>query len=121
MYKVNLIPDKYDESKAYPKGVNLNKNTVTDSILSISRKAARESFVLLKNDNNVLQLENNKINSATYSKYAVIGNATKKTFCTSIENNICKDSNGNRYYEGHLYIGWVHVQLILIIIMSQHL
>ncbi len=63
MYKVNLIPDKYDESKAYPKGVNLNKNT--DSILSISRKAARESFVLLKNDNNVLPLANNKINSAT--------------------------------------------------------
>ena len=35
------------------------------SILSISRKAARESFVLLKNDNNVLPLANNKINSAT--------------------------------------------------------
>ena len=65
MYKINLIPDKYDESKAYPKGVNLNKNTVTDSILSINRKAARESFVLLKNNNNVLPLENNKINSAT--------------------------------------------------------
>ena len=28
MYKVNLIPDKCDESKTYPKGVNLNKNTV---------------------------------------------------------------------------------------------
>ena len=65
MYKVNLIPDKYDESKSYPKGVNLNKNTVTDSILSINRKAARESFVLLKNNNNAAPLANNKINSAT--------------------------------------------------------
>ena len=65
MYKVNLILDKYDENKAYPKGVNLDKNTGTDCILSISRKAARESFVLLKNDNNVLPLANNKINSAT--------------------------------------------------------
>ena len=65
MYKVNLIPENYDESKAYPNGVNLQKNTITDSTLSISRKAARESFVLLKNDNNVLPLANNKINSAT--------------------------------------------------------
>ena len=62
MYKVNLIPDKYDESKAYPKGVNLNKNTFTDSILSISRKAARENFDLLKNHN--ITTWNNKINSA---------------------------------------------------------
>ena len=107
MYKVNLIPDNYDESKAYPNGVDLNKNTVTESTLSTSRKAARESFVLLKNQGDILPLANNKKNTATsYTKYAVIGNAAKKTSCTTISNNVCYDANNNRYYEGHLYIGW---------------
>ncbi len=106
MYKLNLIPDTYDENKAYPNGVDLQKNTISDSTLSINRKAARESFVLLKNKNNVLPLANNKKNSATYSSYAVIGNAAQKTTCGTISNNVCYDSNNNRYYEGHLYIGW---------------
>ena len=106
MYKVGLIPDTYDESKAYPNGVDLQKNTITDSTLSINRKAARESFILLQNKDNVLPLANNKKNSATYSSYAVIGNAAIKTSCTTISNNVCYDSNDNRYYEGHLYIGW---------------
>ena len=106
MYKVGLIPDTYDESKAYPNGVDLQRNTITNDTLSINRKAARESFVLLKNQDNILPLENNKINTATYSKYAVVGNAAKKTSCTTISNNVCYDSNNNRYYEGHLFIGW---------------
>ena len=106
MYKVGLIPDTYDETKAYPNGVDLQRNTITNDTLSINRKAARESFVLLKNQDNILPLENNKINTATYSKYAVVGNAAKKTSCTTISNNVCYDSNNNRYYEGHLFIGW---------------
>ena len=107
MYKVNLIPDSYDESKAYPNGVDLQKNTITDTTLEINRKAARESFVLLQNEGNVLPLAKNKKNTAaTYSKFAVVGNSAKKTSCTSISNNVCYDSEGNRYYEGHLYIGW---------------
>jgi beta-glucosidase len=81
MYKVNLIPDSYDENKAYPNGVNLEKNTITENTLSISRKAARESFVLLKNAGNVLPLAKNKINTAaTYSKFAVVGDSVKKNF-----------------------------------------
>ena len=106
MYKVGLIPDTYDESKAYPNGVDLQKNTITAYTLSINRKAARESFILLQNKDNVLPLANNKKNTATYSKFAVVGNSAKKTSCEKISNNVCYDSNDNRYYEGHLYIGW---------------
>ena len=106
MYKVGLIPDTYDESKAYPNGVDLQKNTITDNTLSINRRAARESFILLQNKDNILPLANNKKNTATYSKYAVVGNAAQKTTCTTISNNVCYDSENNRYYEGHLYIGW---------------
>ena len=82
------------------------KKIISDSTLSINRKAARESFVLLKNKNNVLPLANNKKNSATYSSYAVIGNAAQKTTYGTISNNVCYDSNNKRYYEAHLYIGW---------------
>ena len=106
MYKVGLIPDTYDESKAYPKGVDLQKNTITAYTLITNRKAARESFILLQNKDNVLPLANNKKNTATYTKFAVVGNSAKKTSCETISNNVCYDSESNRYYEGHLYIGW---------------
>jgi len=106
MYKVGLIPDTYDESKAYPNGVDLQKNTITAYTLITNRKAARESFILLQNKDNVLPLANNKKNTATYTKFAVVGNSAKKTSCEKISNNVCYDSNDNRYYEGHLYIGW---------------
>jgi beta-glucosidase-like glycosyl hydrolase len=106
MYKVGLIPDTYDESKAYPNGVGLQKNTITAYTLITNRKAARESFILLQNKDNVLPLANNKKNTATYSKFAVVGNSAKKTSCEKINNNVCYDSENKRYYEGHLYIGW---------------
>ena len=106
MYKVGLIPDTYDESTAYPNGVDLQKNTISNYTLSTNRKAARESFILLENKNDILPLSNNKKNTATYSKYAVVGNAAKKTSCETISNNVCYDSENNRYYEGHLYLGW---------------
>ena len=105
MFKLNQIPDTYGENKAYPNWVNLQKNTISEKTLSVQRKAARESFVLLKNKNNILPLANNKKNTASYSSYAVIGNSAVKTSCNTISNNICYDSNNNRYYEGHLYIG----------------
>ncbi len=60
MYKVGQIPDSYDESKAYPKGVDLQKNTITESNLLINRKAARESLVLLQNKDNILPLAKKK-------------------------------------------------------------
>ena len=106
MFKLNQIPDTYGENKAYPNWVNLQKNTISEKTLSVQRKAARESFVLLKNKDNILPLANNKKNTASYSSYAVIGNSAVKTSCNTISNNICYNSNNNRYYEGHLYIGW---------------
>ena len=104
MYKVGLIPDTYDESKAYPNGVDLQKNTITAYTLSINRKAARESFILLQNKDNVLPLANNKKNTATYTKFAVVGNSAKKTSCETISNNVCYDSESNRYIMKDIYI-----------------
>ncbi len=33
-----------------------------------------------------------KKNTATFSKYAVVGNSAKKTSCETISNNLCIDS-----------------------------
>ena len=107
LYKFNQLSDTFDESKIYPDGTDLNINTISATNNDLNRQVARESIILLKNNENVLPLANNKHNSVEYKKFAVIGNDAIKTSCTNISNNVCINSTtGAKYIEGHLFIGW---------------
>jgi beta-glucosidase len=90
MYQMNQM-DKYPD-------VHLFKETKTPERIKLQRDAATESQVLLKNEDNILPLNNIK-------SIAVIGNAAQKRDCGEDGDLLCQN-NTNRVQNGHIHLGY---------------
>ena len=90
MYQMNQM-DNYPE-------VNLYKDTKTEERINLQRRAAAESQVLLKNEDNILPLKNVK-------KIAVIGNSAQDRDCLKDDDLQCKNET-NQIQNGHIHLGY---------------
>lgn len=90
MYQMNQM-DNYPE-------VNQYKDTKTEERIKLQRRAATESQVLLKNEDNILPLKNVK-------KIAVIGNSAQDRDCLKDDDLQWKNET-NQIQNGHKHLGY---------------
>ena len=90
MYQMNQM-EKYPET-------NLYKETKTEERKRLQRRAAAESQVLLKNEDNILPLKNVK-------KIAVIGNDAQYRDCKGDDDLQCQNDT-NKVQNGHIPLGY---------------
>ena len=90
MYKMNQMEN-------FPE-INLYKETKTEERIKLQRKAATESQILLKNEDNILPLKKVK-------KIAIIGNAAQKRDCADDTDLLCKNST-NKVQNGFIPLGY---------------
>ena len=77
---------------------NMFRETKTEERKQLQRKAATESQVLLKNEDNILPLKNIK-------KIAVIGNAAQKRDCADDTDLLCQNDT-NKVQNGFIPLGY---------------
>ena len=109
MYKLKQIKSNLKDKDLFPNFVNLDADTLTSKTKKLNRKAARDSIVLLKNSDNVLPLDNNKIQtSRTIKKIAVIGNNAESSLdCLKDMSAGCTYNNEeNKYWKGVMVMGY---------------
>ena len=86
-----------DQMENYPE-TNLYKETKTEERKKLQRRAAAESQVLLKNEDNILPLKNVK-------KIAVIGNDAQDRDCVVDDDLQCQNET-NKIQNGHIPLGY---------------
>ena len=79
---------------------DLYKDTITENRKKLQRRAATESQILLKNEDNILPLKRENINSI-----AVIGNDAEKRDCLNDDDMACKNDT-NKVQNGHIPLGY---------------
>ena len=88
-----------NQMENYPK-IHIYENTITDERIKLQRKAATESQILLKNEDNILPLKNN------IKTIGVIGDASMPRDCPVDEEYLtCKNST-NEVINGHIPLGY---------------
>ena len=100
MYKLNQIPDKINNNSEYP-NVDIDYDTQTNESISLNRRVATDSIVLLKNDD-ILPI--NKSNSSI-KNIAIIGNDAIDVGCLKIGDCSCINET-NKIFQGHLALGY---------------
>ena len=90
MYKMNQM-EKFPE-------INIFKETKTEERKKLQRKAATESQILLKNEDNILPLKNIK-------RIAVIGNGAQKRDCEDDTDLLCQNDT-NKVQNGFIPLGY---------------
>ena len=96
MYKLNQTPN---DINAYP-SVNIDKNTQNDTTIELNRKVARDSIVLLKNEDNILPIKDMKGKTI-----AIIGNDAIDAGCLPVADCSCINST-NKIFQGHMALGY---------------
>ena len=90
MYQMNQMEN-------FPE-IHLFKETKTEERIKLQRRAATESIILLKNEDNILPIKNVK-------KIAVIGNAAQKRDCEVDDDLQCKNET-NQIQNGFIPLGY---------------
>ena len=88
---------KMNQMENFPE-INIYKETKTEERQKLQRKAAIESLILLKNEDNILPLKNVK-------KIAVIGNAAQKRDCIDDTDLLCQNET-NKVQNGFIPLGY---------------
>ena len=88
---------KMNQMENFPE-INIYKETKTEERQKLQRKAATESQILLKNEDNILPLKNVK-------KIAVIGNAAQKRDCIDDTDLLCQNET-NKVQNGFIPLGY---------------
>ena len=88
---------KMNQMENFPE-INIYKETKTEERQKLQRKAATESLILLKNEDNILPLKNVK-------KIAVIGNAAQKRDCIDDTDLLCQNET-NKVQNGFIPLGY---------------
>ena len=92
MYKFNQM-DNFNS-------VNFSRNTLNDENIKFQRKVAADSNVLLKNEDNILPINDKKV-----KKIAILGSDAFERDCPN-ENDFNCYSSKKPYYKGHSPIGY---------------
>ena len=92
MYKFNQM-DNFNS-------VNFSKNSLNDENIKFQRKVAADSNVLLKNEDNILPINDKKV-----KKIAILGSDAFKRDCPKESDFNCYTPK-NPYYKGHSPIGY---------------
>ena len=79
--------------------IHIYKDTINDDRIKLQRKAATESQILLKNEDNILPLKNIK-------SIGVIGNDAMERDCPADEDFLCCKNSTNEVTNGHLPLGY---------------
>ena len=95
MYKLNQTPN---DINAYP-SVNIDKNTQNDTTIELNRKVARDSIILLQNEENILPINKN------IKSIAIIGNDAIDAGCLPVADCSCINST-NKIFQGHMALGY---------------
>ena len=88
---------QFNQMENFPE-TNLYIETKTDERIKLQRKAATESQILLKNDDNILPLKN-------ITNIAIVGNAAAKRDCGIDDNMYCQNDT-NKVQNGHIPLGY---------------
>ena len=97
---IRIIASMYqmNQMNNYPE-INLYKNTATEQRKKLQRRAAAESQILLKNEDNILPLKKG------IKKIAVIGNDALDRDCIKDDDITCKNDT-NEVQNGHIPLGY---------------
>jgi beta-glucosidase len=95
MYKLNQISDG---NNIYP-SVDINKDTQNETTIKLNRKVARDSIILLQNEENILPINKN------IKSIAIIGNDAIDAGCLPVADCSCINST-NKIFQGHMALGY---------------
>ena len=87
-----------NQMENYP-SIHIYQDTINDERIKLQRKAATESQILLKNEDNILPLKNIK-------SIGVIGNDAMERDCPIDEDFLCCKNSTNEVVNGHLPLGY---------------
>ena len=94
MYRFNQI----NENNTYPP-IDINKNTQNETTIELNRKVARDSIILLQNNDSILPI------NKSFEKIAIIGNDAIDEGCLKIKDCSCINSTNNIFH-GHMALGY---------------